>query len=381
MTSYEKPTERPEVGKFYCFDHIRFWVGNAKQAASFYTTRFGFEPVAYQGLETGHREVVSHAIRLNKIIFVFSSALQPGNKAMADHMDRHGDGVRDVAFTVDDAAGIWKKAVSRGAKSVQEPIELKDENGTVIIASVQTYGDTVHSFVQRGDYKGPFLPGFAESKVGEAINQIIPIPQLNFIDHCVGNQEDSQMEPTAEWYEKMLDFHRFWSVDDSMIHTEYSSLRSIVVCDFDEKVKMPINEPASGKRKSQIQEYVEFYGGAGVQHIALNTNDIITSIERLKNRGVDFLSVPNSYYETLRKRLAHSDLKIEEDLDKLEKLRILIDYDDKGYLLQIFTKPVEDRPTLFFEVIQRHNHEGFGAGNFKSLFEAIEAEQEKRGNL
>jgi len=381
MTSYEKPTERPEVGKFYCFDHIRFWVGNAKQAASFYTTRFGFEPVAYQGLETGHRDVVSHVIRLNKIFFVFSSALGPGNKAMADHMDRHGDGVRDVAFTVDDAAGIWKKAVSRGAKSVQEPIEIKDENGSVIVSCVQTYGDTVHSFIQRVDYKGPFLPGFKATTEGEALNKLVPVPQLNFLDHCVGNQEENQMEPTAAWYEKMLDFHRFWSVDDSMIHTEYSSLRSIVVCDFDEKVKMPINEPASGKRKSQIQEYVEFYAGAGVQHIALNTDDIITSIERLKARGVDFLSVPDTYYETLRKRLAHSELKIEEDLDRLEKLRILIDYDDKGYLLQIFTKPVEDRPTLFFEVIQRHNHEGFGAGNFKSLFEAIEAEQAKRGNL
>jgi len=289
--------------------------------------------------------------------------------------------VRDVAFTVDDAAGIWKKAVKNGAKSVQEPIELKDENGTVIISSVQTYGDTVHSFVQRVDYNGPFLPGFSPSKVGEPLNQILPVPQLNFLDHCVGNQEENQMEPTAVWYEKMLDFHRFWSIDDTMIHTEFSSLRSVVVCDFDEKVKMPINEPAAGKRKSQIQEYVEFYGGAGVQHIALNTDDIITSIERLKTRGVDFLSVPDSYYETLRKRLAHSDLKIEEDLDKLEKLRILIDYDDKGYLLQIFTKPVEDRPTLFFEVIQRHNHQGFGAGNFKSLFEAIESEQAKRGNL
>lgn len=378
---YEKPTERPEVGVFYGFDHVRFWVGNAKQAASFYTSRFGFEHVAYQGLETGERDYCTHVIRNNDIVYAFTTALQPGNETFYKELEVHGDGVKDVAFRVDDARGIYEKAVSRGAKSVKEPEELKDEHGSVIVASVQTYGDTIHTFVQRVDYNGPFLPGFKKSEVQEPINDLIDMPSFERIDHVVGNQPDLEMEPTAQWYEKMLDFHRYWSVDDSMIHTEYSALRSIVMCDFDEIVKMPINEPAPGKRKSQIQEYVDFYGGPGVQHIAMKTDDIIATIENMRKRGVEFLTIPDTYYENLRKGLAESPIEVKEDLEILQKNKILIDYDDQGYLLQIFTKPVEDRPTLFFEVIQRRNHNGFGAGNFKSLFESIELEQERRGNL
>lgn len=378
---YEKPTERPEVGVFYGFDHVRFWVGNAKQAASFYTSRFGFEHVAYQGLETGERDYCTHVIRNNDIVYAFTTALQPGNETFYKELEVHGDGVKDVAFRVDDAKGIYEKAVSRGAKSVREPEELKDEHGSVIVASVQTYGDTIHTFVQRVDYNGPFLPGFKKSEVQEPINDLIDMPSFERIDHVVGNQPDLEMEPTAQWYEKMLDFHRYWSVDDSMIHTEYSALRSIVMCDFDEIVKMPINEPAPGKRKSQIQEYVDFYGGPGVQHIAMKTDDIIATIENMRKRGVEFLTIPDTYYENLRKGLAESPIEVKEDLEILQKNKILIDYDDQGYLLQIFTKPVEDRPTLFFEVIQRRNHNGFGAGNFKSLFESIELEQERRGNL
>jgi len=318
---------------------------------------------------------------MNKIFLVLSSTLVPVNKEMAEHLSTHGDGVKDVAFTVDDVRGIYAEAVKRGAKSVQEPTEHKDEDGTVIVASVQTYGDTIHSFVERKNYKGLFMPGFKPVNQKDPFLEITPPVGLQFIDHVVGNQPDKEMTPVTEWYEKVLQFHRFWSVDDSQIHTEYSSLRSIVVTDYSERVKMPINEPAAGKRKSQIQEYVDYYMGAGVQHIALNTNDIIHSVGCLKKRGVQFLTVPATYYEHLRSKLAHASIKVTEDLDRLQELNILIDYDDKGYLLQIFTKPVEDRPTLFYEIIQRHNHQGFGVGNFKSLFEAIEAEQARRGNL
>lgn len=307
--------------------------------------------------------------------------LNPGDTEFAKQLEKHGDGVRDVAFEVEDCRHVYETAVSRGAKSVKEPEEIKDENGSMIVATVETYGDTWHSFVQNIDYTGPFMPGFKESPLHEPFNELIESPGLKFIDHVVGNQPDMEMEPTAQWYEKMLDFHRYWSVDDSMIHTEYSSLRSIVMSDFDEVIKMPINEPAPGKRKSQIQEYVDYYGGAGVQHIAMRTDDIIHAIKTMKARGTQFLQVPKTYYDNLRKSLAKSPVEIQEDLDVIESLNILIDYDDKGYLLQLFTKPVEDRPTLFFEVIQRRNHNGFGAGNFKSLFEAIELEQAARGNL
>ncbi|KAI8808487.1 Glyoxalase/Bleomycin resistance protein/Dihydroxybiphenyl dioxygenase [Cladochytrium replicatum] len=381
MTSYANSGPRPAVGRYYGFDHLTFWVGNAKQAATFYITRFGFRPIGYKGLETGDREVASHAIANNNCVFVFQSPLNPGDKAMGDHLVTHADAVKDVAFTVDDCCGIWKKAVERGARSVRDPWESRDENGSVWMATVATYGDVEHTFVERKSYKGRFLPGYKTIETDDPVNAVLPATGIQVVDHIVGNQPDNEMLSACEFYEQTLDFHRFWSVDDSQIHTEYSSLRSIVMADYDEVVKMPINEPAVGKKKSQIQEYVDYHGGAGVQHIALRTNDIITAVSALRARGVEFLQIPPAYYRQLKQNLQTSAVRITENLDVLEKLQILVDYDENGYLLQIFTKPVEDRPTLFIEIIQRNNHSGFGAGNFKSLFEALEAEQDKRGNL
>ena len=249
------------------------------------------------------------------------------------------------------------------------------------MATIATYGDTTHTFVQRESFKGIFLPNYVAIEEKDPLESLLPVTKLNFIDHCVGNQPNLEMVPAFELYERQLGFHRFWSVDDEQIHTEYSALRSIVMADWDERIKMPINEPAVGKRKSQIQEFVDYYGGAGVQHIAFNTGDIIGAVRNLKDRGLEFLTIPSTYYTRLREKLSESSVNVEESLDELEKLHILVDYDENGYLLQIFTKPVQDRPTLFFEVIERHNHQGFGAGNFKSLFESIEMEQERRGNL
>lgn len=284
QTSYSDKGPKPDVGRYLAFHHVTFWVGNAKQAAAYYTSRFGFEPIAYRGLETGHREVVSHVLRQNQCTFVFQSALNPGNKEMGDHLAQHGDGVRDVAFQVENCRGIYQRAIERGAKSVREPWEEKDEFGTVVMATIQTYGDTQHTFVERTNYHAPasvFLPGYRINQSADPVNRTLPKTQLLAVDHCVGNQPDDTMVPVAEWYERVLMFHRFWSVDDSQMHTEYSALRSIVVTDYDEVIKMPLNEPAPGKKKSQIQEYVEFYGGAGVQHIALRTPDILAYVSFL----------------------------------------------------------------------------------------------------
>lgn len=386
MTSYVKQGSRPEVGRYYGFDHVVFWVGNAKQAASYYTTRFGFKEIAYRGLETGERNIVSHVLRQDKITFVFKSALNPDSShaeevKMGKHLVLHGDGVKDIAFTVDDARGIYKKAIERGGKSVREPWEVKDEDGVVVMASISTYGDTVHTFVERKNYTGLFLPGYVAVTATDPIQSFLPPVGLHILDHCVGNQPDLTMVPACNLYEKQLDFQRFWSVDDKQIHTEYSALRSIVMTDWDETIKMPINEPALGRKKSQIQEYVEYFGGAGVQHIALRTNDIIAAVSALRARGTEFLTIPSTYYVNLKTRLQTSPIKVTEDLLTLQKLHILVDYDDHGYLLQIFSKPLQDRPTFFIEIIQRANHSGFGAGNFKALFESIESEQGKRGNL
>uniref|UniRef100_A0AAY4D947 4-hydroxyphenylpyruvate dioxygenase n=1 Tax=Denticeps clupeoides TaxID=299321 RepID=A0AAY4D947_9TELE len=349
-----------DQGRFLCFDHITFWVGNAKQAASFYCTKLGFEPLAYRGLETGSRDTVSHVVRQDKIIFVFCSALNPGNEEMGEHLVKHGDGAKDIAFTVENCDLLVEKARERGAVIVKEPYVLEDGRGRV---KMSWWLDASRCHMTSQCHMMP-------------LHLHRPHGGLNFIDHIVGNQPDDEMV-----YQRNLLFHRFWSVDDKQLQTEYSALRSIVVANYEETVKMPINEPAMGKRKSQIQEYVEYYGGAGVQHIAMNTSDIITSIRNLKERGMEFMSVPDTYYQQLRDNLKVSKVKVTEDLDVLEELKILVDYDDNGYLLQIFTKPVQDRPTVFLEVIQRHNHQGFGAGNFKSLFEAIEADQNARGNL
>ncbi|XP_067684884.1 4-hydroxyphenylpyruvate dioxygenase-like [Haliotis asinina] len=382
MTTYTDKGPKPESGRFVTFDHVTFWVGNAKQAASFYCARMGFEPFMYMGLETGNRNIAAHAVKQNKIIFVFQSMLEPYKpKEFGDHLVKHGDGVKDVAFEVEDLDAIFKRAVQRGAMVVKEPWEESDDHGTLRMAVIQTYGDTTHTLIDRSNYKGPFLPGYKAVPNDDPLTTLLPKVDLQIIDHIVGNQPDNAMTNVAEWYEKNLMFHRFWSVDDSQIHTNYSSLRSIVVTNYEETIKMPINEPAPGKKKSQIQEYVDYYGGAGVQHIAMKSTDIIQTISNLRARGMQFIQVPNTYYTNLRKQLANSKVKIIEDLDKLQSLNILIDYDDNGYLLQIFTKLMQDRPTLFLEVIQRHNHQGFGAGNFKSLFEAIEQDQADRGNL
>ncbi|XP_041456345.1 4-hydroxyphenylpyruvate dioxygenase-like [Lytechinus variegatus] len=384
MTTYTDKGPKPDVGRFVAFDHISLWVGNALQAATFYCVRMGFEPYAYRGLQTGSRQVCTHVVKQGKIIFAFHSPLNPTGdttEEMGEHMKLHGDGVKDIAFEVEDLHGIVETAVKRGAIVLRQPWEESDENGTVAFAQIQTYGETIHTFLERKGYSGLFLPGYKKPLYSDPLLASLPAGKLAFIDHVVGNQPDNEMVSIADWYEKNLMFHRFWSVDDSQIHTQYSALRSIVVTNYEETIKMPINEPADGKRKSQIQEYVDYYGTAGVQHIALNTPNIIDTISALKARGMQFLSIPDSYYKNLRERLKTSKVKVTEDLDVIQKLQILIDYDDNGYLLQIFTKPVQDRPTLFLEAIQRKNHQGFGAGNFKSLFEAIEMDQEERGNL
>ncbi|KAM9846547.1 4-hydroxyphenylpyruvate dioxygenase [Aulostomus maculatus] len=382
MTTYTDKGEKPKRGKFVKFHHLTFWVGNAKQASSYYCDKMGFESFAYKGLETGSREVVSHAIRQDKIIFVFESALNPGNEEMGEHLMKHGDGVKDIAFQVEDCDFLIKTARERGAAIVKEPWVEQDSHGMVKYAVVQTYGDTTHTLIEHLEpYKGLFLPGYKEPLFRDPLLAKLPTVGLNFIDHIVGNQPDDQMVPISDWYQRCLMFHRFWSIDDKQIHTQYSALRSIVVTNYEETIKMPINEPALGKKKSQIQEYVDYNGGPGVQHIALNTSNIIQTIVNLRARGMEFLSAPDTYYATLREKLKSAKIKVKEDLNRLQELKILVDFDDKGYLLQIFTKPVQDRPTLFLEVIQRHNHFGFGAGNFKSLFEAIEKDQDARGNL
>ncbi len=353
-------------------DHVRFIVGNARQAAHYYQTVYGFEPAAYRGLETGDREKATYVLQQNKIRFVFTSPYK-ANSALNTHLMLHGDGVRDVAFWVDDARAAWEYTTGRGAISHLAPTTYEDEHGSVVMASIHTYGDTLHTFVQRDDYQGAFLPGFVPYRSRLKTRPV----GLNFVDHFVGNQPEGEMEKIARWYENVLGFHRFWTVDDKDVSTEYSSLRSIVVANDNERIKMPINRPAQGMKKSQIQEFVEYYTGPGVQHIALDTKDIIRSVGILRENGVEFLETPPSYYEDLLERVGN----IDENLDILAEYGILVDSDEHGYLLQIFTKPVQDRPTLFFEVIQRKGCSGFGKGNFKALFESIEREQARRGNL
>ncbi|KAK3701906.1 hypothetical protein LTR37_015217 [Vermiconidia calcicola] len=378
------------------YDHVTWWVGNAKQVAQYYITRMGFRPIAYKGLETGTRLIASHVVENNGVRFVFTSPIRSSSRQTTkkvppkeqkllddiyDHLDKHGDAVKDVAFEVDDVRAVYENAVRNGAQSIMVPQEDTSEEGNVLKASISTYGDTTHTFIQRTTYTGTFLPGFRTITTNDPINQLLPEINLEAIDHCVGNQDWAQMEAACDFYERCLGFHRFWSVDDTDICTEFSALKSIVMASPNDVVKMPINEPAEGKRKSQIEEYVDFYNGAGVQHIALRTPDIISAVSSLRARGVEFISVPETYYISMRKRLSQSGLKLNESFETIQKLNILIDFDEGGYLLQLFTKPLMDRPTVFIEIIQRNNFDGFGAGNFKSLFEAIEREQEARGNL
>ena len=350
--------------------HVEFWVGNARQSSYFYRKAFGFSQLAYSGLETGNRDVASYVLSQGKVRFVMSTPLRPDHPA-ADHIRKHGDGVHDVALEVEDADFAFAEAVRRGAKPVMEPHDVKDQHGTARRAAIQTYGDTIHSFISLKDYKGPFLPGYEAAEIaGDSAGLLV-------VDHIVGNVELGKMNEWAEFYSKVMGFSRYITFDDKDISTEYSALMSIVMSDDNKVVKFPINEPAPGRKKSQIDEYLDWYGGPGVQHVAILCGDIVETITRLKANGVEFLSVPDSYYDELESRVG----AIDEPMQKLRELKILVDRDEEGYLLQLFTKPLEDRPTLFFEIIQRKGSRGFGKGNFKALFESIEAEQARRGNL
>jgi 4-hydroxyphenylpyruvate dioxygenase len=358
-------------------DYVEFYVGNAKQAAHFYKTAFGFQSLAYAGLETGLKDRASYVLAQDKIRIVLTTPLH-SDSVIGEHIKKHGDGVKIIALWVDDARKSYEETTKRGAKSFMEPTVEKDEHGEVVRSGIYTYGETVHLFVERKNYKGIFLPGYKEWKSDYNPSAV----GLKFIDHMVGNVGWGEMNNTVKWYEEVMGFVNFLSFDDKQITTEYSALMSKVMSNGNGRIKFPINEPAEGKKKSQIEEYIDFYEGAGVQHIAIATDDIIQTVTELRKRGVEFLSAPpHAYYEDVPTRLGTHMSMMKEDISALEKLAILVDADEEGYLLQIFTKPVEDRPTLFFEIIQRMGAKGFGAGNFKALFESIEREQEKRGTL
>jgi 4-hydroxyphenylpyruvate dioxygenase len=354
-------------------DYVEFYVGNAKQAAHYYMSAFGFQALAYAGPETGLKDRCSYAVRQNKLTFVLTTPIR-GNNEIADHIYKHGDGVKFLALMVEDATDAWEQTTKRGGRSYMEPNRMSDKDGELVMSGIHTYGDTVHLFIERKNYNGAFMPGFrpwsnphfAPASTG-----------LLYVDHCVGNVGWNQMNPWVKFYEDVMGFKNILSFDDEDISTEYSALMSKVMSNGNGFVKFPINEPAEGKKKSQVEEYLEFYQGEGVQHVAMATNDIVSTIRDLMSRGVEFLKVPNSYYDDLLDRVG----KIDEDLEPLRELGILVDRDNEGYLLQLFSKPVQDRPTLFFEIIQRKGAKSFGKGNFKALFEAIEREQEARGNL
>ena len=351
-------------------DHVRHYVNNARQSAFFYQHTFGFGIKGYAGLETGIKDEASYLLQQNDLKLVFSAPLRPGHE-QALNIAKHGDFVQDIAFEVDDVDWAWKAATERGAKSWREPFTLEDDNGKVRMASICTYGDTVHTLLNRDNFKGTFLPGFrSEDEPGDGLGLIE-------IDHCVGNVELGQMNVWVKWYEDILGFKNLISFDDKDISTDYTALMSKVMASGNGRVKFPINEPAAGKKKSQIDEFLEFFGGAGCQHVAMRTDDIIYTVSRLRARGIQFLSVPKTYYEMLPDRVG----EIDENIEELAELGILVDRDDEGYLLQIFTKPITDRPTLFYEIIHRKGAKSFGKGNFKALFESIEREQALRGTL
>lgn len=353
-------------------DFIEFYVGNAKQTALYYMHCFGFDMIAYKGPETGSQDVVSYVLRQGKIKFVITSAFRPEHDILK-HVAKHGDGVKCLALWVDNAKEAYTKAIDRGAESAFEPIDLTDEYGTITMAGIKTYGETVHTLVERSQYTGAFMPGFQARKSAFDAEPI----GLKYVDHCVGNVELGAMNKWVKFYEDVMGFKLLVTFDDKDISTEYTALMSKVVSNGNGYIKFPINEPAKGKKKSQIDEYLEFYKGAGVQHIAVATDDILHTVDTLRRRGVEFLYVPDNYYDTVLERVGD----IDEDLADLKRLNILVDRDEEGYLLQIFTKPVQDRPTVFFEIIQRHGARSFGKGNFKALFEAIEREQALRGTL
>ena len=353
-------------------DYVEFYVGNAKQSAHFYKTAFGFQSLAYAGPETGLLDRVSYVIRQNKLTFVLTTALRQDHE-IAAHVNKHGDGVKVLALMVEDATDAWEQTTKRGGKSYVEPKKLTDENGDVVMSGIHTYGETVHLFIERKNYRGVFMPGFRkmESVYNPASTGLL------YVDHCVGNVGWNQMNPWVKFYEEVMGFKNILSFDDNDISTEYSALMSKVMSNGNGFVKFPINEPAEGKKKSQVEEYLDFYNGEGVQHVAIATADIVTTVKDLQSRGIEFLKIPMSYYADVLDRVG----KIDEDLLPLSELGILIDKDEEGYLLQIFSKPLQDRPTLFFEIIQRKGAKSFGKGNFKALFEALEREQDLRGNL
>ncbi|WP_323757783.1 4-hydroxyphenylpyruvate dioxygenase [Roseivirga sp.] len=353
-------------------DYVELYVGNAKQSAHYYKTAFGFESVAYSGLETGNKESVSYVLQQDKIRLVLTSPLKKDGP-INEHINNHGDGVKVIALWVEDATKAWEETTSRGAESFMKPEKTEDEYGYVVRSGIHTYGETIHIFVERSNYKGVFMPGFKAWKT-----DFNPAPTgLKYIDHMVGNVGWGEMNKWCEFYAKVMGFAQLVSFDDKDISTEYTALMSKVMSNGTGRIKFPINEPAEGRKKSQIEEYIDFYNGAGVQHIAVATNNIIETVRNLRSRGVEFLYVPEVYYDNILDRVG----EIDEDLEPLKEMNILIDRDDEGYLLQIFTKPVLDRPTMFFEIIQRKGAQSFGKGNFKALFESIEHEQELRGTL
>ncbi len=372
-TFAEKIAQAQDFLPIHGTDYIEFYVGNAKQAAHYYKTAFGFQSLAYAGPETGVRDRASYVLQQGKIRLVLTTALK-SDSPISEHVKLHGDGVKVLALWVEDAYSAFEETTKRGGKPYMEPVTLTDEHGEVRMSGIYTYGETVHLFIERKNYKGTFLPGYQDWKTAYNPTEA----GLLYVDHCVGNVGWNRMLPTVKWYEEVMGFVNILSFDDKQINTEYSALMSKVMSNGNGYAKFPINEPAEGKKKSQIEEYLEFYEGEGVQHIAVATSDIVATVNELKARGVEFLSAPpNAYYDMLPERVG----TIDEELKLIQDLGILVDCDEEGYLLQIFTKPVEDRPTLFFEIIQRKGAQSFGAGNFKALFESIEREQAKRGNL
>lgn len=365
-------TQNTDVFPINGTDYIEFYVGNAKQSSMYYQAAFGFELVAYKGPETGCREYVSYVLQQDKIRIVLTSSLHEDSEISA-HVRKHGDGVKTLALWVDDARNAYELALANGAKADRAPEEIEDEFGTVVLSGIKTYGDTVHTFVERSEYSGAFMPGYIAKK---SLRKVEPVG-LKFIDHCVGNVELGEMNRWVKFYQDVMGFKLLITFDDKDISTKYTALMSKVVSNGNGYVKFPINEPANGLKKSQIEEYIDFYKGAGVQHIAVATDNILETVEKLRMNGVEFLYVPEVYYEDVIDRVG----QIDEDLEELKSMNILIDRDEEGYLLQIFTRPIQDRPTVFFEIIQRKGATSFGKGNFKALFEAIEREQELRGNL
>lgn len=374
-TSQQLTKENPEAEDFLPIlgtDFVELFVGNAKQAAYYYQTAWGFQPVAYAGLETGKKDRTSYVLQQGKIRLVLTSPLDEGGEINA-HINKHGDGVKFIALWVDDATKSYNETTSRGAESYQKPTTVEDDHGKAVISGIHTYGETIHLFIERNEYEGAFLPGYKAWNPNYRTEDV----GLKFIDHMVGNVGWNEMNKWCKFYAHVMGFAQLVSFDDKDISTEYTALMSKVMSNGNGRIKFPINEPAEGKKKSQIEEYIDFYNGAGVQHIAVATDNIIETVTELQNRGIEFLNIPETYYETLLDRVG----EIDEDLEPLKRLGILVDRDDEGYLLQIFTKPVLDRPTMFFEIIQRKGARSFGKGNFKALFEAIELEQNSRGTM